>query len=224
MLEPYIRQQLEKKTFPGVSILAAAGDRVLYERCFGLRATWPAPEPLDGGTLFDLASLTKPLVTAFLAAHFIERKQWRLEDEARRFLPALALPVTLGQLLTHSAGLKPWHPFYLYRPLDDLAQVAALAGEATPGTRVVYSDIGYILLKHMLEKVSGAGFRELAARGDLRAAGAWRHLPGRAARDEGALRPHRGRQPLREGDVPAGARRGRRALLLAQRPDPRRGA
>jgi CubicO group peptidase (beta-lactamase class C family) len=162
MLEPYIRQQLEKKTFPGVSVLAAAGDRVLYERCFGLRATWPAPESLDSGTLFDLASLTKPLVTAFLAAYFIDRKQWRLDDEARRFLPALTLPVTLGQLLTHSAGLKPWHPFYLYRPLDDLAQVAALAGEAAPGTRVVYSDIGYILLKHLLEKVSGAGFRELA--------------------------------------------------------------
>ena len=88
MIERFIRQQIEKKTFPGVSILAAAGDRVLYERCFGRRATWPAPEPLDGDTLFDLASLTKPLVTAFLAAYFIEKKQWRLDDEARRFLPA----------------------------------------------------------------------------------------------------------------------------------------
>jgi len=164
MLEHFVRRQIEKRAFPGVSILAAAGDRVLYERCFGRRATWPAPEPLDNNTLFDLASLTKPLVTAFLAVYFIEKKQWRLDDEARRFLPGLALPATLGQLLTHSAGLPPWHPFYLYRPQDDLAQVAALEGVVEPGTRVVYSDIGYILLKHMLEKISGAGFRELAAR------------------------------------------------------------
>jgi CubicO group peptidase (beta-lactamase class C family) len=164
MLERFVGQQIDKKTFPGVSILAAAGDRVVYERCFGRRATWPAPEPLDSDTLFDLASLTKPLVTAFLAAYFIEKKQWRLEDEARRFLPQLALPVTLGQLLTHSAGLPPWHPFYLYRPQDDLAQVATLGGMADPGSRVLYSDIGYILLKHLLEKVSGAGFQELAAR------------------------------------------------------------
>jgi CubicO group peptidase (beta-lactamase class C family) len=163
MLEPFIRRQLEKKTFPGVSILVAAGDRVLYEQTFGQRASWPDPEPLVPGTLYDLASLTKPLVTAFLAAHFIDRRQWRLGDEARRFLPALTLPVTLEQLLTHSAGLRPWHPFYLYRPLDDLAQVAALDDTASPGTRVVYSDIGYILLRHLLEKVSGTGFQELAA-------------------------------------------------------------
>ena len=164
MLESFVRRQIEKKTFPGVSLLAAAGERIVYERCFGWRATWPAREPLDSDTLFDLASLTKPLVTAFLVAYFVEKKQWRLEDEARRFLPRLALPATLGQLLSHSAGLPPWHPFYLYRPADDLAQIEALAGTAAPGTRVLYSDIGYILLKHLLEKLSGAGFPELAAR------------------------------------------------------------
>lgn len=165
MLEPFIRRQIESRTFPGVSILVAAGERVLYERCFGRRASWPDPEPLDGDTLYDLASLTKPLVTAFLAAYFLEKGQWRLEDEARRFLPELReLPVTLGQLLTHSAGLRPWHPFYLYRPLDDLAQAAPLCDAAPPGTRVVYSDVGYILLKHLLEKLSGARFPELAAR------------------------------------------------------------
>ncbi len=164
MLEPFIRRQIERKIFPGVSILAAAGERILYERCFGRRASWPDPEPLGHDTLFDLASLTKPLVTAFLAAYFLERGQWRLEDDARRFLPELRpLPVTLGQLLTHSAGLRPWHPFYLYRPQDDLDQAASLCDAAAPGACVVYSDVGYILLKHLLEKVSGARFQDLAA-------------------------------------------------------------
>ena len=164
MLEFFIQRQIERKTFPGVSILAAAGERLLYERCFGRRASWPDPEPLACDTLYDLASLTKPLVTAFLAAFFLEKGQWRLEDEVRRFLPELqALPITLGQLLTHCAGLRPWHPFYLYRPNDDLVQSLALCDAAAPGTRVIYSDVGYILLKQLLEKISGAPFQELAA-------------------------------------------------------------
>jgi CubicO group peptidase (beta-lactamase class C family) len=163
MLEAYIRQLIEKRAFPGICLLVAGEGEILYDRCFGCRALLPRREPLAPGTLYDLASLTKPLVTAFLAVYMVERKQWRLEDDVRRFFPDFPLPVTLEQLLTHSAGFKPWHPFFLYRPLDDLAQAARLAGTAHAGARVVYSDVGYILLRHLLEKVSGSGFQELAA-------------------------------------------------------------
>lgn len=154
--------QVEKKIFPGISILAASGGKILYDRHFGNKTVWPKPQPLPAGTLYDLASLTKPLVSAFLAVYLIEKKQLRLDDEVRRFFPTCTLTVTLEQLLIHSAGFKPWHPFYLYRPHDDLSQIAALKGVARPGTRVSYSDIGYILLRRLLEEVSGSGFRELA--------------------------------------------------------------
>ncbi len=165
MLESFVRRQIERKVLPGISILAACGDGIHYERCFGQRAVWPDPEPLDAATLFDLASLTKPLVIAFLAARIIEAGEWRLEDEARRFLPELAGPAfTLRQLLTHTAGLKAWHPFYLYRPRHDLEQAAALPPAAAPGTRVIYSDVGYILLRHLLERTTGAAIGDLAAR------------------------------------------------------------
>jgi CubicO group peptidase (beta-lactamase class C family) len=163
MLEAYIRRQIEKKTFPGITILAASRGRVDFHRWYGNRASWPAAEPLAADTLYDLASLTKPLVTAFLALVFVEKKQWRLEDDVRRFLPSCPLAVSLEQLLTHSAGFRPWHPFYLYRPLDDLAQIAALPDRGAAGARVLYSDVGYILLRHLLEKVSGSNFQQLAA-------------------------------------------------------------
>ncbi|MBN2346193.1 MAG: beta-lactamase family protein [Candidatus Aminicenantes bacterium] len=162
-LEPFVQRHVERGTFPGVTLLAAAGGRVLFRRHFGRRALQPQPEALDDGTLYDLASLTKPLVTSFLVAYFIERRQWRLEDEARRYLPGLSLRASLEQLLTHSAGFRPWHPFYLYRPLEDLAQMGTLQDAAAPGRRVVYSDVGYILLRHLLEKVSGSGFCQLAS-------------------------------------------------------------
>ena len=162
MLEPFICTRIDKKKFPGISLLAAAGGQVLYERRFGFKAVWPEPCPLDAGTLYDLASLTKPLVSAFLAVYLIEKKQWKLDDEVRRFFPAFPSPATLEQLLTHSAGFKPWHPFYLYRPQDDLTQIVSLPAAARPGTLVLYSDIGYILLARLLEKISGSGLRELA--------------------------------------------------------------
>jgi CubicO group peptidase (beta-lactamase class C family) len=163
MLEPFIRSRIAKKIFPGLSILAAERGRIILERHFGCKAVWPEPEPLAADTLYDLASLTKPLVTAFLAVYLLEKKQWRLEDEVRRFFPAFPLPVTLEQLLTHSSGLPPWYPFYLYRPLDDLAQIAALKNTAEPGTGVLYSDVGYILLRRLLEKTTGLEFQKLAA-------------------------------------------------------------
>ncbi len=162
MLERYVREQIAKKTFPGISILVASGGDILFERGFGNRAIQPQVEPIEPGTLYDLASLTKPLVTAFLTAYLVERKQWRLDDAPCRFLPGFPLAVTLEQLLTHSAGFKPWHPFYLYRPEDDLEQMI-LAIDALPGKRVVYSDVGYILLRHLLERVSGTAFPALAA-------------------------------------------------------------
>jgi CubicO group peptidase (beta-lactamase class C family) len=112
--------------------------------------------------LYDLASLTKPLVTAFLAVYLLEKKQWRLQDEVRRFIPNFPLPITLEQLLTHSAGLPAWHPFYLYRPLSDLAQISALKNIAASGVQVLYSDIGYILLRLLLEKISGREFKKMA--------------------------------------------------------------
>ncbi|MCX6557127.1 MAG: serine hydrolase [Candidatus Aminicenantes bacterium] len=163
MLERFISCQIEKKRFPGLTLLVAEKGRVLLERRFGCLAVWPEPEALDQAALYDLASLTKPLVTAFLAVHMLEKKQWRLEDEARRFFPALPAAITLEHLLSHSAGFVPWHPFYLYRPLSDLEQLAALKSIAAPGTRVVYSDVGYILLRHVLEKTAGLEFKEMAA-------------------------------------------------------------
>ncbi len=162
MLEQYIRSQIEKKVLPGLSILVADSGHVLLEREFGNQAVWPEAEPLAAGALYDLASLTKPLITAFLAVYLLEKKQWRMGDEVRRFFPGFPLPVTLEQLLTHSAGLPPWHPFYLYRPLSDLVQIAALKKIAASGAHVIYSDVGYILLRLLLEKTAGLEFKQMA--------------------------------------------------------------
>ena len=121
-------------------------------------------------TVFDLASLTKPLATAL--ALMVLTDEGRLRPESTlgevlsiEWLPPDKRPLTLAQLLAHRAGLPAWEPFYqeiLQAPpetrrglLPRLAAAAALAHP--PDTATLYSDLGFMLLQAVVEAVSGLG-------------------------------------------------------------------
>ncbi len=119
-------------------------------------------------TVFDLASLTKPLATALALMLLAQQKQIALEATLGEVLPEAWLPpdkrgLTLRDLLAHRTGLPPWRPFYetiltappAERPglLPRLAAAAAL--ESPPGTQTVYSDLGYMLLQAVVERAAG---------------------------------------------------------------------
>ncbi|MFH0809443.1 MAG: serine hydrolase [Pseudomonadota bacterium] len=162
--------------FPGAVLLVAKAGRVLFHEAFGMRRLLPEPLPAHEGTVFDLASLTKPLATALSCGVFLagqRRLSFRLP--LAEFFPDAPRPlasVTLAQLLSHVSGL-PALRNYFHR------LVAAPEGErrgvlvelalqeplvAAPGTVACYSDLGYILLGAVLEKTSGLGLDDLAAR------------------------------------------------------------
>jgi CubicO group peptidase (beta-lactamase class C family) len=122
-------------------------------------------------TIYDMASLTKPLVTALLCASLVERGVLGLDDRAARYLPEFDTDdkrdITLRQLLTHSAGLPAWRPLYLLAGGDKGRVLQAIAREplgSAPGTHVVYSDLGYIALGLMLERLHGHRLAEIARR------------------------------------------------------------
>lgn len=156
-----IQRLVQTGVTPGLIVLAGYRGRVLYSRSAGLRARQPNEEPLSSDTLYDLASLTKPLITAFLVVWLHERGQLDLQRPADAFLPHPTWPCTVEQLLTHSAGLPAWHPFYLY-PDPLLEQLHLLTPATKPGRRVVYSCVGYMLLKEIVERISGESYRALA--------------------------------------------------------------
>jgi CubicO group peptidase (beta-lactamase class C family) len=118
--------------------------------------------PMHRGTLFDLASLTK--VTATLPAVLLlaERGDLALDDEVRRFLPGFTGgrrdEITVRQLLAHTSGLPAEIKFWqLYRDPGEAAR--AMLGtrlEHAPGSTVVYSDIGFMLLGRLVGVVAGA--------------------------------------------------------------------
>jgi CubicO group peptidase (beta-lactamase class C family) len=119
-------------------------------------------------TLFDLASLTKPLAAATVAMRLTEQRRLRLGDRVARWLPELDRPGARGMrvwhLLAHAAGLPAWLPLYERvagvppgrRRAAIRRQAAAAALEAPPGARAVYSDLGFILLDWLLERCGGA--------------------------------------------------------------------
>ena len=159
--------------FPGGALVVTVHGKLAHLSFHGRSSLEPPGGPVDEATCFDLASLTKVLVTTPLVLLSIQHGRLRLEDPVHRFLPDYAgagrETVTLRMLLDHSSGLPAWRPYYervasseggaylaTARGQEAVRQLAAAeALEAEPGNRMRYSDIGFILLDWILERVNG---------------------------------------------------------------------
>ncbi|HZT57924.1 MAG TPA: serine hydrolase domain-containing protein [Pyrinomonadaceae bacterium] len=173
--EPNINALLEERIaagdFPSAVYLVAERGQIRFASALGDAVREPERRAATLETIYDLASLTKPLVTGLLAAIHVERGAVGLDSEVSNYLPEFATgekrAVTVRQLLTHTSGLPAWRPLYLLAdgdPARVLEVIAAQPLERTPGSRVVYSDLGFITLGLLLQKVSGVALAELARR------------------------------------------------------------
>ncbi len=115
-----------------------------------------APATLE--TLFDMASLTKP-ITAALLLQCVQDGEVHLGMRVSEFLPETAdrpiASVTLRQLATHTGGLAAWKPLYSLSEGSIVERVMSFPLEVEPGTRYTYSDLGYILLGEIVSRVRG---------------------------------------------------------------------
>lgn len=159
--------------FPGGALLVSVGGRRVHASFHGRRSLEPPGGPVDAETCFDLASLTKVLVTAPLALLSIQRGRLALDEPAHRLLQGYAGrgrdAITVRMLLDHSSGLPAWRPYYRQVASEaDGTWVATTAGrdavrrmasaevpEVEPGSRPLYSDLGFILLDWVLEQING---------------------------------------------------------------------
>src|SRR5712691_11885741 len=146
---------------PGAVILVGQGDQILYHHAFGNRRLRPSRQPMTESTVFDIASLTKPLGTTLAVMALVERNKIRLEAPLGSYLHEFKSrafsEVTIERMLAHRAGFPALPPDAALRPGFPHA-ARALAGvglDYPPGTGFQYSDMGFILLGEVVRRVSG---------------------------------------------------------------------
>ena len=190
-LAEFLEGEIEAGSFPGGAALVGSSEAVLESAFAGRAAVEPDEDPLREDTLFDLASLTKPLAGGALVA----LSGLPVDSAPGRFLPAWKASrfagITLERLLTHTSGLPAWYPLYARGegPEAYRRALAELTPAAAPGSAVIYSDLNFLLLTEVLERELGPldrAFLELVARP---AGSAARYLPadpgGTAATERG---------------------------------------
>lgn len=158
---PAVQQAIEQGETAGAVVLIVHQDQVVYERAFGHRLLQPQPLPMTVDTLFDLASLTKPVATASAIMLLVEGGELRPDDPVGRHWPAFAAmgkaEVTVEHLLLHTAGLVADNPLTDYADGAEKAwqRIAQLKLLSPPGERFRYSDVGYLVLGRLVELRSG---------------------------------------------------------------------
>jgi CubicO group peptidase (beta-lactamase class C family) len=166
-----LAERIAAGDFPSAVYLVAERGRVRFGDALGDAVREPSRRTATLETIYDLASLTKPLVTGLLAAMFVERGMVELGGAVARYLPEFEREdkrgVTVRQILTHTSGLPAWLPLYINAggdPTRVLETIASQPLEREPGERVVYSDLGFITLGLLLQRVARAPLPELARR------------------------------------------------------------
>ncbi len=162
--------------FPGGVVLWGNRREIRGEVAVGVgRVTPPEPLPLvTPATIFDLASLTKPLVTGALVLLAVAEGRTTLDSPLSDSLPVSRGSrwgeAPLRELLTHSSGLPAWAP--LYQEIDEtlpgeerkrrlLREILALSPAGERGKASLYSDFGFMLLGWALEEIFGEGLDRL---------------------------------------------------------------
>lgn len=168
-ISSFLAERVAAGDFPSAVYLVAQQGEVMFADALADAVVEPARIPATLDTIYDLASLTKPLVTGQLCAQRIERGEITLDSLVSKYLPEFdrtdKQSITVRQLLTHSSGLPAWRPLYILAKGDrerTLREIANLELDYKPGTRVVYSDMGFITLGFLLERLTRRPIAELA--------------------------------------------------------------
>ncbi|MCU1297527.1 MAG: hypothetical protein JWO91_1805 [Acidobacteriaceae bacterium] len=161
VLDNIVLEAIHNGQVPGAVLLVWHNGTVVYRKAFGNRALEPRREPMTVDTIFDLASLTKVVATTTAVMQLIQAGEVRPNEPVTKYLPEFGQngkeDITVRELLTHHSGLpedldlgQPW------QGRDTAFRTAfAVTPNSPPGSRFLYSDINFITLGALVERVSG---------------------------------------------------------------------
>jgi len=175
-----IEKAISDGDIPGAVLAVVYKDKTIYKKAYGHKSLVPEKTPMTEETIFDLASITKPVATASAVMMLIERGELRLLDRVARFFPDFEggpeengnrAPVRLIHLLTHTSGLPAYAaPEMLrkkYRGADEeilFKHIQHVERHSAPGSRFVYSCLNFVTLQKIVEKVSGQSLDTFCSR------------------------------------------------------------
>lgn len=167
-LARYLELRIAGGAFPGAVVAVGRRDTVLYLHAFG-HLDDTRGVPVATGTVYDIASLTKVVGLTTALMMLVDEGRLDLDAPATRYVPAFRAggdSITVRMLLTHSAGLPAWQPYFReVRSREAMFQrVNAEPLEQPPGTRTVYSDLGAMLLTEIAERLAGERLDRFMAR------------------------------------------------------------
>jgi len=197
---------------PGAVVIVVHKDEVILRKAYGHRCLEPDKSPMTVDTIFDLASLTKPIATGTSIMLLIERGKLQPDDKVSKHWPVFAAngkaDVTIGQLLLHTSGLTADNAEADYKDgsAKALERIAALKLESPPGPRFKYSDVGFIVLGELVERVGGLPVDQFAKK----------HVFEPLRMTDTGFNPA---ETLRKRSAPTGKRDGR--IILGEVHDPR---
>ena len=161
VIDSVVQEAIREGQIPGAVVLIGHNDAVVYRKAFGSRSLEPRHEAMTLDTIFDVASLTKVVATTTAIMQLFEQGKIRFNDAVAKYIPEFAQngkdDITVRQLLTHFSGLE-----------EDLDLKPTWQGKETayrmafqetpqnpPGSGFLYSDINFITLGALVERVSG---------------------------------------------------------------------
>jgi len=175
-----LREGLRTRVFPGAVLFVRHKGQIRVHRAIGQISSLPDSPPVQTDTIYDLASLTKPLVTVSSLLLLVYAGKLELSQTLDTFLEetkgAPLGQIALGALLSHQSGLPAWHPFYQsfppvfpaesefrqHRNQDVLAMILKEPIDQSPLKRSVYSDLGYMLLGFVIERMTSQSLAEFS--------------------------------------------------------------
>ena len=167
-MDPVIEEGISQNRLPGAVVVVGRKGKIVWRKAYGARQLEPVRENMSVDTIFDVASLTKVVATATSIMILVERGKVRLNDPLSTYIPEIKGDardrITIEQLLTHTAGYAP--DFDLKERWTGYDEgIRRLINEPLrnpPGTRFVYSDIGFIALGEVVHRVSGMTLDQFA--------------------------------------------------------------
>lgn len=167
-IEPLIAAAMEQNQLPGCVLVVGRSSGVAWSRVLGNKRVEPDRVPMTEDTVFDLASLTKPLATGTSIMKLVEMQRLAIDDRVSKYIPEFAVEgkeeVTIRDLLVHRSGLIPDNALsdYLDGPLKARERLFSQKLVAPLRSSFKYSDVNFMILGEVIARVSGEPLQDFA--------------------------------------------------------------